>query len=75
MMIKIEQVGDLKLKFGEGLSWDEQLNILSIVPSNGSIVEGKRKSFTWNAFLLALDRLGVAKLLLTETQRQHPVWA
>jgi len=36
---------------------------------------GKRKSFTWKAFLSALNRLEVAKPLFTETQRQHRVWA
>lgn len=36
---------------------------------------GKRKSFTWKAFIRALDRLGVAKPLFTETHRKHKVWA
>ncbi|MCP4756551.1 MAG: group II intron reverse transcriptase/maturase, partial [Proteobacteria bacterium] len=36
---------------------------------------GKRKSFTWKAFIQALDRLEVAKPLFTETQRLHKVWA
>ncbi len=32
---------------------------------------GKRKSFTWKAFGRALQRLGVAKPLITEQKRQH----
>jgi hypothetical protein len=36
---------------------------------------GKRKSFTWNAFCLAIKRLGVAYPRITERKRQHVVFA
>ncbi len=36
---------------------------------------GKRKSFTWEAFERALDRLGIALPKITEVKRQHVVYA
>jgi len=36
---------------------------------------GKRKSFTWEAFERALDRLGIALPKITEVKRQHAVYA
>jgi RNA-directed DNA polymerase len=36
---------------------------------------GKRKSFTWEAFERALDRLGSALPKITEVKRQHVVYA
>ena len=36
---------------------------------------GKRRSFTWQAFTIALSRLGVAKPRITEAKRQHVVFA
>jgi group II intron reverse transcriptase/maturase len=36
---------------------------------------GKRNSFTWTAFTRALTRVGVARPRITETKRQHVVFA
>ena len=36
---------------------------------------GKRKSFTWEAFERALDRLGIALPKITQVKRQHGVYA
>lgn len=36
---------------------------------------GKKKSFTWQAFERALDRLGIALPKITEVKRQHVVYA
>ncbi len=36
---------------------------------------GKRKSFTWEAFERALDRLGIALPKITEVKRRHVVYA
>ena len=35
---------------------------------------GKRKNFTWNAFCLAIKRLGVAYPRIMERKRQHVVF-
>lgn len=36
---------------------------------------GKRRSFTWSAFNRALERVGIAIPTITETQREHNVYA
>ena len=36
---------------------------------------GKRRSFTWSAFKVALERLNVAKPRIVEKQREHVVFA
>ncbi len=36
---------------------------------------GKKKSFTWNTFNRALERVGVVAPMVTEKQRQHRVYA